>query len=87
MKVGQNLVFVTLAAYFFQGMGLILHFIGRAPQGRRTFLKILLFMTILWTHVFFLQGVGYMGVADALFDFRRIGAWAKEEMEKRRRDI
>jgi uncharacterized protein YybS (DUF2232 family) len=79
MKFGQNLMLVTHALYFFQGMGLILHYMRKAPQGIRVFWRILLVLTVLWTQVFFLLGVGYIGVADALFDFRRIGSWVKEE--------
>jgi uncharacterized protein YybS (DUF2232 family) len=86
MIIGQNLMLVSLAVYFFQGMGLILYLIRKTPRSTRVFWRILLFLTIVWTNVFFLQGVGYIGVADALFDFRRVGTWFKEEIEKRRRD-
>ena len=78
-QAGQNVMIVFVALYFFQGMGLIFHFIGRAEPSARKFLKVMLIIVILMTFFYFFTVVGLVGVADALFDFRRMGLFNRKK--------
>lgn len=71
-RIGQNTMIVFVAIYFFQGFGLILSLIEKTQQNMRKFWKIALLIVFLITFLYFFTIVGYLGIADALFDFRRL---------------
>ena len=75
-RFGQNIMLVCVACYFFQGLGLIFHFIGKAEPSTRKFWKFSLVLVIFVTFLYFFSIVGFIGVADALFDFRKQGFFA-----------
>jgi len=78
-RVGQNISLVSIAIYIFQGIGLILHFIGRAEPSARKILKIVFIIVILMIFLYFFMIVGLIGIADALFDFRKMGIFNKKK--------
>ena len=80
VTVGQNIIMVFLAFYIVQGLGLIQYLIGRAPSGMRVLLRFGLIFLIIMTAFGILTIIGYIGIADALLDFRKMGALpAKKE--------
>jgi len=76
VTVGQNISIMFLTLYMFQGLGLILHYIGKTSPSMRGFLKFSLCLVVVMTAFNFLAIIGYIGVADALLDFRRFGVKA-----------
>ena len=78
VTIGQNITVVFLTLYIVQGLGLIFYFIGKTPQSMQGFLKFSLFLVVIMTAFNFLAIIGYIGVADALLDFRRFGGKADQ---------
>ena len=72
LVVGQNVVLAGTALYFFQGLGMILYYIGKAPVHMHRTIKFGLLIAVLMTNVYFLLIVGLIGVVDALCDFRKL---------------
>jgi len=82
--VGQNISIIFLTIFIVQGVGLFVFFIEKAPPSMRGVLKFLMVFAIIVTVFNFLVIIGYIGIADALFDFRRLditptGKEAKED--------
>jgi uncharacterized protein YybS (DUF2232 family) len=79
---GQNITFVFMTLYFFQGMGLISFYLGRvSPQSRR-FLKLLLIVAVFLTSFYLLLPICLAGVADVFVDFRKIELATREKGQK-----
>ena len=71
-EIGQNIMLVFLVLYFLQGLALFFYFIDKAPPGVRKFWKIALAIAFVVTAFQFLNVVCFIGLIDALFDFRRL---------------
>ena len=71
-EIGQNIMVLFMALYFFQGLGLFLYYIGKAPPYMRTFWKIAIVLTFILTFFRFFSILCIIGLLDALFDFRKI---------------
>jgi len=79
VTIGQNITYSTLSLYFIQGLGLVFFLIKTAPQDTRKFWR---FGFILVFVIFFFQLLsilGYMGVVDALFDFRKLTTYPEQK--------
>ena len=79
VTIGQNIWLVFLAVYIFQGLGLILYYIGKAPPSMQGFWKFMLIFLIVITAFNFVPIMGYIGIADALLDFRRLETVRKDD--------
>lgn len=72
VTVGQNIYVVFLTLYIIQGLGLLYFMIGKAPPSVQGVLKFSVIAIIVVTMFNALVMIGYAGVADALFDFRKL---------------
>gem|GEM_PF-1391550 len=72
VTAGQNLTIFFLVVYMIQGLGLVYFFIGKASPSMQGALRFALLALIVLTVFNALVFIGYAGVADALFDFRRL---------------
>ena len=70
--IGLNITIVFLAFYFFQGVGSISYFIEKVPPSLQTILKVMLFLSVLFTYFRLIPVISCIGVADAMLDFRRL---------------
>jgi uncharacterized protein YybS (DUF2232 family) len=78
-KVGENINLVCLALYFFEGLGLFFYLMEKAPQNMQGVLRFALLSTFIFFFVFVIRIVPYLGVADAIFDFRKLYFLSKKQ--------
>jgi uncharacterized protein YybS (DUF2232 family) len=83
VTAGQNITAVFLTLYMFQGIGLILFYIGKAPDSMKGFLKFMFILLIVLTALNIMSIIGYIGIADALMDFRKLDLLPKEQGKSR----
>lgn len=76
---GQNITIIFLALYFFQGMGVISHYIRKASPQSQRFYKGLLIVAILITFFYLLVPICFVGVADVFMDFRGLDLLQKKK--------
>ncbi len=76
---GQNITMIFLALYFFQGMGVISHYIKKAPPQSQRFYKLLLVIAIFITFFNLLVPISFIGVADVFMDFRGLDLLKKKK--------
>ena len=79
VTVGQNIILVFLALYFFQGVGFISYYIGRAPANFRPMILGMLLLSVFLTFFRVIPMICYVGVADGILDFRKLDALPLEE--------
>jgi uncharacterized protein YybS (DUF2232 family) len=72
ITIGRNILYIMLTLYLFQGLGVVSHYIKRAPADKQRFLKVITAVIFIWTINFMLFAMGSFGLADALFDVRKL---------------
>ena len=82
VTVGQNITVVFMALYMFQGLGMLLFFINKTQPGTKGFLKFVLIASVFMTFFGILSIIAYIGIADAIFDFRKIEVMPIETKEE-----